>query len=284
MISPKTVADVFSTRLPARLYHYTDQVGFLGIVGSAKLWASKIQYLNDREEFALALRVATEVIDERLTREADDDRREKLLDMRMSVENIEDLNICVCSLSEARNQLSQWRAYGGGSGFSLGFEAVSLQKLVSDSWNYRLMPCVYDPPSHRSLVVELVEAELGDIAPATEAWGPIHPGLGFEANVATLASVVKHQGFEEEREWRLVSRPLHVSNLHFRAGVSMPIPYGEFSLSSETAASLRDVLVEVLVGPSPNQALGLAATQTFLLKHGITKPIAKASDIPFRSW
>lgn len=133
-------------------------------------------------------------------------------------------------------------------------------------------------------MTELVAAELGEVDRTNVDWGPLHPDLGFEANVAILASVFKHQGFVEEQEWRLVSQPQPASQLLFRAGPTMSIPYVEFSLSAGEPAPLRDVLIEVLVGPSPNQALGLAATQTLLLKHGVPSSIAVASDIPFRSW
>jgi hypothetical protein len=280
-----TVADVFKSS-PPPLYHYTGQGAFLEIVMHAKLWASKIQYLNDREEFALALRVATNVIDGRLRTEKDPDRRETLENMRTKLEEIANLNVCVCSLSAAPNQLSQWRAYGGGSGFCLGFNQRSLQELATQSGEFYLLQCVYKSAEHASLMTELVAAELGEVDPATVDWGPLHPGVGgFEANVSILASVIKHQAFEQEREWRLVSVPLPASQLLFRAGATTPIPYVEFSLSSGGPAPLRDVLIEVLVGPSPNQALGFAATQTLLLKHGVLSLIdVVASDIPFRSW
>lgn len=71
--------------------------------------------------------------------EENPDRLETLESMRMTLEDIEDLNVCVCSFSAARNQLSQWRAYGGGSGFCLGFNSRSLQELTIQSGQFRLL-------------------------------------------------------------------------------------------------------------------------------------------------
>jgi hypothetical protein len=36
---------------PPILYHYTSQDGLLGILDSKSIWASKVQYLNDEQEF-----------------------------------------------------------------------------------------------------------------------------------------------------------------------------------------------------------------------------------------
>lgn len=36
--------------LPTVLYHYTSQVGLLGILQKKELWATQIQYLNDCED------------------------------------------------------------------------------------------------------------------------------------------------------------------------------------------------------------------------------------------
>jgi hypothetical protein len=40
------------------LYHYTSQDGLIGMLNEKTIWASKIHYLNDSKEFALALELA----------------------------------------------------------------------------------------------------------------------------------------------------------------------------------------------------------------------------------
>jgi len=108
---------------PPELYHYSTQCGFLGIVKSDKIWASKIHYLNDSNEYQLALSLARDLLRSKLEQVEISDRIkiECLLD---NIQQIEELNVCVVSLTEERDLLSQWRAYGGrAGGVCLGFSA-----------------------------------------------------------------------------------------------------------------------------------------------------------------
>ena len=50
--------------LPEILYHYTSQTGLIGMLNTETIWASKIRYLNDSKEFALALELASDELDE----------------------------------------------------------------------------------------------------------------------------------------------------------------------------------------------------------------------------
>jgi hypothetical protein len=60
---PPAFVQHFEKMPPAVLYHYTGQVGILGIVKTAELWATKIQYMNDATEFGLALAMARKKLD-----------------------------------------------------------------------------------------------------------------------------------------------------------------------------------------------------------------------------
>ncbi len=53
-------------RAPSQLFHYTDQSGLLGIIKSGQLWATKIQYMNDTTELALAISLAKDHLTERI--------------------------------------------------------------------------------------------------------------------------------------------------------------------------------------------------------------------------
>ena len=52
--------------LPEILYHYTSQTGLKGMLNKKTIWASKIHYLNDSKEFALALKLARNELTERI--------------------------------------------------------------------------------------------------------------------------------------------------------------------------------------------------------------------------
>jgi hypothetical protein len=99
----------FGSTLPERLYHYTDQAGLFGISRSSELWATQIQYLNDAREFYIAA--------ERFHGVGLDDWGADAV-VRPVIDYVGDLvatrsnnRVCVTSLSEEGDLLSQWRGY-----------------------------------------------------------------------------------------------------------------------------------------------------------------------------
>ena len=54
------LGEVLSCRPHGPLYHYTTQVGLLGIVRNREIWATHTQYLNDSREFSYAVQMVRE--------------------------------------------------------------------------------------------------------------------------------------------------------------------------------------------------------------------------------
>jgi hypothetical protein len=78
--------------------------------------------------------------------------------------------VFVTSLSAAKNELSQWRAYGGGSGsFALGFHAISPLTAIGKNTETRfnLYKCIYDEGSSRALCQQFVEKLTGVSEPTS---------------------------------------------------------------------------------------------------------------------
>lgn len=129
--------EVLSRRPDKPLYHYTRQSGLLGIIRDKQIWATHTQYLNDRREYLHALDLVRKEIDELLAT-TDRQSRSILQEMKDGLSGTERMNVCVCSFSEDRDSLSQWRAYGAGtSGFAIGlpgdFLAAATEKN-NGSW------------------------------------------------------------------------------------------------------------------------------------------------------
>lgn len=104
------VKEILDRVPPPILYHYTDQHGLLGILKSKEIWASHTQYLNDAREFRHAVGLVKKEV-EGMLKDATGLRRDLLLEMQEAVKtSIETINVCVCSFSEERDILSQWRA------------------------------------------------------------------------------------------------------------------------------------------------------------------------------
>ena len=130
--------DVLSGKPKKPLYHYTTQTGLLGITRDRQIWATHTQYLNDCREFLHAVDLVRGEIQRLLNeqnttqpREASAKHTEALNRMHDALSlSPEHINACVCSFSEDSDSLSQWRAYGGSSGFAIGFSGEVLGAAV----------------------------------------------------------------------------------------------------------------------------------------------------------
>ncbi|PLR40485.1 hypothetical protein CYR32_01710 [Chimaeribacter coloradensis] len=267
------------------LYHYTNQAGFLGIMESATLWATKIQYLNDNKEFFLALTIADEILKERLRTEINREVVIRLIRFREALPRMNDVNVCVCSLSENGDLLSQWRGYAAGlGGYSIGFDYEAL-KAGFNQHDYVLMKCRYQPQEHEAFINNVIDTILMMFEGLPE---PDHDNIEkpsaasrlFQEHLSCVAAVLKDSSFSEEAEWRAISRrSLSPAELAFRPGHSTLTPYHKLPFDNRQHGCLR----EVIVGHTPNSDLAIAATHTLMQKMGLQVAL-RASQIPFRNW
>ncbi len=200
---------------------------------------------------------------------------------------LETVNVCVCSFSEEGDVLSQWRAYGGKtSGIAVGFSGSFLRKM-SEQYGW-LVPVVYDREKQRSLVRTL----LGDSL--DESLKSIREGNSGVSNLfeylPRYAPILKDHSFVEEKEWRIVTRPLPCTDERFgyRPGGSMLIPYFRLPLAIQEKGSIK----EVVVGPTPYPRQSLRAVDGLLTKYDIPTSslisqdvvTVRSSEIPYRNW
>ena len=278
--------EVLSRRPNMPLYHYTQQSGLLGIVRDKTIWATHTQYLNDRREYLHALDLVRAEIEELLIT-ADMQGREILQQMKDGFSGIETVNVCVCSFSEDRDSLSQWRAYGARtSGFAIGFPGNFLEAATKNKQWY-LAPCIYDPADQRNLIRSLVEEVLDQNVErertnkAEKDHLPMGGNLG--AYLHRYAPILKDQSFREEREWRVISRPLMCSSelLDFREGSSLLIPYYKSPLADK---NLPFRVHEVVVGPTPDRERSRNSVKSFLVRHDLEDVPVEVSRVPYRNW
>lgn len=285
------------------LYHYTTQSGLLGIIKDRKIWATHTQYLNDRREFLHAVDLVREEI-ERLFKDKNTQtgqesaaRMEALERMRdMSSRSPEGINVCVCSFSEAGDSLSQWRAYGGSSGFAIGFSQNVLQVAV-EKQKFFLAPCIYDPATQLDIVRALVEEVLDEYLskdPGIEGWEPDkeiaeafwETGGNLLAYLYRFAPMLKDRAFAEEREWRIISNPVFAQHLDYREGRSLIIPYYPLPLWEN---GQKTEIYEIIVGPTPDLERSIKSLRKMIMgRDGLEErwgytPI-KASQVPYRDW
>lgn len=280
--------EALSRRPDKPLYHYTSQSGLLGIIGNKEIWATHSQYLNDRREYKHALDLVCEEIKGLLT-SGNQESQSILRNMKDGISGIESINVCVCSFSEECDSLSQWRAYGSRtSGFAIGFLGDFIA-AATEKHQWYLAPCIYDLSEQRALIRSLVEEALeqcieGKSASETEEerdyWAR---GGSLGAYLHRYAPILKDCSFREEREWRIISRPLMCKSprFDFRKGSSLLIPYYRLPLDGE---GLPFRVHEVIVGPTPDVERSKHSVKSLLVRQGLENVPVEASRVPFRDW
>ncbi|HXM43255.1 MAG TPA: DUF2971 domain-containing protein [Bryobacteraceae bacterium] len=206
--------DLLSHKPTAALYHYTTQEGLLGIINSKEIWATHSQYLNDTREYRHAIGMVAAEIKKRLAAAVGDSHR-ILADMSQGFEGIENMNVCVCSFSEDRDSLSQWRAYGGStSGYAIGFAPDHLAEMVRREEYFNLVPCLYNPTEQIAVIEALIDkvfeqniGRLHDgqvlVSENPGNWPDVEKSIFPGGNLATYlnryAPILKHESFSARR-------------------------------------------------------------------------------------
>lgn len=266
------------------IYHYTSQSGLIGIFQNKEIWASKIQYLNDSTEFSYAFDLLRSRLDSNKYSGLNEKLKKGLTEI---VSGSENLNIFAASFSEEGDLLSQWRAYcPENGGYNIGFKYSDL-KWALQNFEFNIVPCEYSMSRQKELIDDIIDSHIMEYNPENlDDWrNNLH---NFEEKFIQLAPTLKHPSFHQEKEWRIISGVTNYanSNVAFRPGKSMMVPYFEFELSEPNAPF---DFHEVYVGPTPHQELARHSviglmynsenTQTGLEFRNITQ-----SKIPYRNW
>jgi len=188
--------------------------------------------------------------------------------------------VCFCTNDDL---LSQWRGYGLGGGYAIGFDSAEISKLVHG--RIELIPVLYDENKQRRQLCDICrrwrEAFI-DIPPESEGPAPWRVGeLVFAESFSRIAIGFKNSGFREEDEWRLVYRQSQIiqdddsrTHLEFRTRDGMLLPYMEIEgVPSGDESPDRLPIVSVNIGPAKYQANAGFAIESFL----------KYLSIPFES-
>lgn len=223
----------------ATIYHYTTITGLIGIVTRRELWASDCRFLNDGTELSYARDLFFAEVD-KLKLEPLEDGGYFIAGRTSEYSRL--FIVCFC---EDGDLLSQWRGYGADQGYALGFDVAQLQS--HDLGEIGPVQYGITDPS------EYFAQELNAAARPTA-----HPGVAeWHASEWLLPRLahVKHPGFAEEREWRLlkqVSRDDRNSQIHFRSSSMGPVAYIVHSFQPEC-------LREVVIGPGSHATTRSAA-------------------------
>jgi hypothetical protein len=250
----------------AIIYHYTTIPGIIGVVTRRELWASDCQFLNDGAELSYARDIYFAEVQKLGLAPLEDGGG--YFQAGPSLENFRMFIVCFC---EDGDLLSQWRGYGTDQGYALGFDTEQLKALnIGET-----IPVQYGIPNPAEYFAQELEV-------ASHRSG--HPGMvewhASEQLLPRLARV-KHPGFAEEREWRiLIQMPLYELkepkvSVQFRPSSMGPIAYLVIPFPPEC-------LREVIIGPGTHTETRKAAVLDLLHYHNLEHVDARVSNIPFR--
>jgi hypothetical protein len=219
---------------------------------------------------------------------------------------------------DAGDRLSQWRGYShSAQGFSLGFDRILLKKVEVNHKHLQrtLQECIYDEDKKVSFFEEMgrvAASRFDDLRRANEpvpaSFFTLRPNPSEEykkssyyflsslsratAQYFTAAARVKHSGFREEHEWRIILQanretilPAENAEKHlevkFRDGQFGRTPFIEIPLGladGEKSPSRR-----IVVGPGRHKEDVKRSLELFLLNRGIQGIEVSTSVIPYRS-
>jgi hypothetical protein len=285
------------TRTSRLLYHYTSADGLLGIIESASLWATDIRFLNDSAEFTFA----RDILLGELRKRADRLRHERARKIvRRELDHLARWTALayVVSFSERGNALSQWRAYAPRDGVAIGFHRRALRAIDG----FVLEKCCYadeygGAAGRRNLhtLVGHIEDMIRWVSRLTQQeqrkTQTAAQRRDAEASHAFLiphsfvgsALRLKHAGFAEEAEWRLINNDERPNSARYRRGTFGVTPYLMARLPERWKQDWPLGIAEVVVGPSPNARATVDSVRD-LLKNRLGSPARVIEcGIPYRS-
>jgi hypothetical protein len=316
------------------LMHYTGASGLVGIINNQTLWATHAAFLNDATEIELFFeKRLAKVIEDGIRaelaasselqvrpefahtpQEADETIVRYAAKMAEAIRGIarrfnQPYIVSFCTpnnFTVSRNGLlSQWRGYGKEGGYAIVFDTKGLEELLTAeaAGNFYQFLHWGDVHYHQedddltNAEPEFIEAE-ETLRSAIGAFVKNQSQDDLEKTfgpTTMLSCSLKHWGFHEEREVRIVaipptpelvreglaqgeSRPVRSPRTFIRGGT--PVPYLDlFSRSGDDFGCILPI-TRVVVGPHPQRELRKRAVQQILESRGIAAEVV-VSQIPY---
>lgn len=294
-----------------KLYHYTTYKGLNGILNSQSLWATNYQFLNDSSEiiyFKQKLQVLIKDCIEEFSPEEVKNHPEFNLKSVLETNFINDTIYkalgnefyltSFCSHKEPYEEknglLSQWRGYGQGGGYAIVFDKEKIKKSIElEGKNFQychldLNDVVYGDNDKKyetelGLCIEKIKSHIDKILEVRRKIAPILDNTVEEYTaLIELASRLKHPGFREENEVRIIAyspkgeaaelRPYKEHKYRVKNGFG--IPYIELFGFEDNSLPIE----RIIVGPHQDKEVRAQVLQERLANTGIK---VTYSETPF---
>lgn len=280
---------------PERIYHYTDDLGFRGILESKILWVTDIFDLNDPSELRHGLTNSSNILSKLASKLSPECRLLASIFEEFARTGVADTGYYYCcSFSTDGDELGQWRAYAeNGCGFALGFDAKLLEAdFGKSSNNPSTFPVIYDDEELSTIQQELCLSALKAIQlPGSgylkDDWSKEYSvliGTILSSNSIYASLFFKHHAYRNESEYRFIDVfGIHAppENRKFRSRPYSLVDYLEFPWGKKSIASLR----EVIIGPAADKFKATKYVVDCLKAFGFATNKVEIihSKIPYRS-
>jgi len=285
-----------STKLDFPLYHYTTGDNLIKIIESGHLWATQIAFLNDSNELLYSIELFQQAIDERRYTSVNEEFAQLLSKMDEILVNSspETSGVYVICFSKRRNDLSQWRAYGGSEGgYAIEFNFSDIRdKLLKEG--KQLVPVTYGGESIEKILADVIkftekffmDGVAAKRAPSLEEWVEDFSQFWLW-HLSFFASIFKSPAFKDEEEWRLIYRLANedIPRMGFSQSRSMLRSHLPLSFSPPNGNGYSPLpITEVMVGPTNYKRHSQVGVGDLLRSNGYgTEDMATVTDIPFRN-
>ena len=225
---PRPSMDCKKPAAPGIYYHYTSLETLWSILDSETLWATQARFSNDSEEIKKGMRIMEE-----LCAQSPDGSLKKYANW-LRDRGGEDIDCYIACFCGEDDILSQWRGYCRSDGVSIGFAFDKTRPCYyfkdaadgeQDSQEVRLFPVWYVAEEGKkyskakdSNTKPISEKELKDTLLNMLKEQDELSDAGCKAFIDAAIPLIKHAGFCEEDEYRLIIRntlPAHVGNASF---------------------------------------------------------------------
>lgn len=190
------------------LYQYRSFRGFWSILTSDSFWATNARFSNDTEEQRFGAKILDVLIKDAEKNAASSGEKDSTDKAKVDSRIDENYILCFCRQND---KLSQWRGYASNGGCSIGFELgfpghYSIKDASDEKKEYPIIA-----QAGKVFYISARDEEMDDNAYLQKCKEEL---LGVDRNGASArdrlqeiirrAPYIKHKGFEEEDEYRLV--------------------------------------------------------------------------------
>ena len=270
---------------PLELFHYTTPDGLMGVVQTNKLWATNTRYLNDFTEVRYTYNLLREMTG-KISRQASpfiQDFLNRFIEELGFYDVIFDAY--VFCLSEAGDQLSQWREYASrGIGYSIGFRGAGLKRSFGHRVGMKLLKVIYDKSKQMQIVERIIIDTCSFLENIENKYSKRTNENIMDCCDLLMAALIpytvqfKHEVFFEEQEWRIVYIPFHdiTDKILFRSANKMIVPYIEFGMQEKLPIN------SVYQGPQAELEITRKSLQSLFSKYQYSNISIRNSRAPIR--